>query len=111
MNLARLEKGESIKDVLGPDNPEPKSPARKFFCNVKVQSIAIVIGFFIVLFFGVRRYGKYAHRIPWLVNRLTLQKGTITCFRNLTSKKLNFDSQKILVRIYFTIQLRIDVLY
>jgi hypothetical protein len=55
MNLARLEKGESIKDVLGPDNPEPKSPARKFFGNVKVQSIAIVIGFFIVLFFGVRR--------------------------------------------------------
>jgi hypothetical protein len=90
MNLARLEKGESIKDVLGPDNPEPKSPARKFFGNVKVQSIAIVIGFFIVLFFGVRRYGKYAHRIPWLVNRLTLQKGTITCFRNLTSKKIKF---------------------
>jgi hypothetical protein len=55
MNLARLEKGESIKDVLGPETPKPKSPAKRFFGNVKVQAVAIVICFFIVLFFGVRR--------------------------------------------------------
>mgnify|MGYP001044718610 CR=1 FL=1 len=55
MNLARLENGESVKDVLGPEHPEPKSPAKKFFCDFKVHAVAIVIAFFFALFFGVRR--------------------------------------------------------